>query len=295
MLKFGEDDEILNLINLIRGEALPQDIAACLRKNIRSLQDRGILQSLAVDETDIMSLGLQGLFSHRAGKPGPKQSPKKLASSMKDSLRSRELRLQPEELNGKDHSTPSSLSSRGVKSERHDFLLSPVGGTNLQNPSTSPDSMSMPSEDRNQSLSLSSCTTEDSFPHSRDAIHSDAQPRCVASYQSHHFNDPVNPRQWSARNGATGSIAPQLTFKEHAGGNGHAMYSHFGSALPGDNTSRAFSANPQAAMNVNAYASRQLNDLRRIEYELSSGHGNPHIEWNFPNWTYAANTIQDGY
>ncbi|KAJ9662921.1 hypothetical protein H2198_001149 [Neophaeococcomyces mojaviensis] len=50
---------------MIRSDALPQEIANCLSQNLHQLQDRGLISSLEVDETDLVSLGLQGLFSHR--------------------------------------------------------------------------------------------------------------------------------------------------------------------------------------------------------------------------------------
>jgi len=50
---------------MIRSDALPQEIAACLSQNLHQLQDRGLISSLEVDEVDLVSLGLQGLFSHR--------------------------------------------------------------------------------------------------------------------------------------------------------------------------------------------------------------------------------------
>ena len=56
------------LLHLIRSEARPQEIATCLRHNLQILQSRGTIPTMDIDETDLVSLGLQGLFSHRAGR-----------------------------------------------------------------------------------------------------------------------------------------------------------------------------------------------------------------------------------
>lgn len=56
------------MIKLIRNEACPAEIANCLKYNLHDLQGRGIIPALDVDETDLVSLGLQSLFSHRAGR-----------------------------------------------------------------------------------------------------------------------------------------------------------------------------------------------------------------------------------
>ena len=57
-----------DFIRLIRSKARPQDIAHCLKGNLHNLQDRGLIPALDIDETDLVSLGLQSLFSHRAGR-----------------------------------------------------------------------------------------------------------------------------------------------------------------------------------------------------------------------------------
>lgn len=249
-LKFGDDDEVLNLINLIRSEALPEDIAGCLRQSIQSLQDRGILRPLAVDETDIMSLGLQALFSHRAGKPGPKQSPGKALSSIKNYpfTESQALWSRPEPFNDKDCSTPfSELSQHGAETETDDCLLSSLNSeTSLMSSLTLLESMSLPSEDMNQSFSgvLSYTTTKDTFPHNRDTACNHAELQYLMSYHSHPLNEPGTLRQWSSGHSATGPIAPRLTVKEHI-------------------------------ISSNVCTSRQLNDFQRMEHELSARHRVP--------------------
>ncbi|KAJ9650357.1 hypothetical protein H2198_010340 [Neophaeococcomyces mojaviensis] len=65
VLKHNDSKDVNHLIDMIRSDALPQEIAACLSQNLHQLQDRGLISSLEVDEMDLVSLGLQGLFSHR--------------------------------------------------------------------------------------------------------------------------------------------------------------------------------------------------------------------------------------
>lgn len=72
ILKHNDDNDVQKLLSLIRSDSRPQDIATCLRQNLQTLQVNGHIPDLVVDETDLVSLGLQGLFSHRAGKNGIK-------------------------------------------------------------------------------------------------------------------------------------------------------------------------------------------------------------------------------
>ncbi|KAJ9651211.1 hypothetical protein H2198_009513 [Neophaeococcomyces mojaviensis] len=65
VLKHNDSRDVIHLVDMIRSDALPQEIAACLSQNLHQLQDRGLISSLEVDEMDLVSLGLQGLFSHR--------------------------------------------------------------------------------------------------------------------------------------------------------------------------------------------------------------------------------------
>lgn len=74
ILKHNAGTDVQNLLSLIRSDARPQDIAGCLRHNLEILQHKGHIPDLVVDETDLVSLGLQGLFSHRAGRNGTKAS-----------------------------------------------------------------------------------------------------------------------------------------------------------------------------------------------------------------------------
>ncbi len=104
-----------------------------------------------------------------------------------------------------------------------------------------------------------------------------------------------------------------MAFKEHAGkNNGHTTYRHFELASLGNDTTMPFSADIEAAIYTNAYTStditaphyaslcivinhHKLNDLERMEYELSSRHGILNTDWNIPNWIYKADTIEVGY
>lgn len=65
VLKHNDLKDVNHLLEMIRSDALPQQTAACLSQNLHQLQDRGLISSLEVDEMDLVSLGLQGLFSHR--------------------------------------------------------------------------------------------------------------------------------------------------------------------------------------------------------------------------------------
>lgn len=68
ILKHNDSNAVQEFIKLIRSEARPQEIAYCLKQNLHHLQGRGLIPVLDVDETDLVSLGLQSLFSHRAGR-----------------------------------------------------------------------------------------------------------------------------------------------------------------------------------------------------------------------------------
>ncbi|KAK5939345.1 hypothetical protein PMZ80_008649 [Knufia obscura] len=296
ILKFGDEDEILKLINLIRSEASPQDIASCLRENVQSLQGRGILQNLDIDETDIMSLGLQGLFSHRAGKPGPKQSPKRIPSSMQSSLTgSHEIRSRPKEFNDESRSTSSAASSQhGVKKERDDDLPSSLVENNLMSSFVPFDTMSLPSEDMNQSSSgvSSYTTTEDPFPASRDAAYGDTNPRYMP-YHPHSLGEYCRARQWPSGNPAAGSIAPHLTFNEHRGTIAPSSYQSFESPSSINAPNWVFPGT-HTAIDAGAYPSRDPNDFKGMQYELSPSHSMPYNDWNIPQWSPGGGSVPPG-
>ena len=200
VLKFGENDEILKLINLIRGQALPQEIAACLRQSIKSLQDRGILPALAVDETDIMSLGLQGLFSHRAGKPGFKQSPQKMPTSIKGSLTNpQESRSRLESFDGVEFSVPSSSASQQIpRTNREEALYYQSSNeSSLTSPLSPLDSLSLPSDDTSQQYPGFPALpmAENVFAHNRDINYKDPPLPYFMPYNSHPFNGSGTPKQ----------------------------------------------------------------------------------------------------
>lgn len=68
ILKYNDDHAVQALVQSIRTETHAQEIARCLKHNLHHLQGRGLIPVLDVDETDLVSLGLQSLFSHRAGR-----------------------------------------------------------------------------------------------------------------------------------------------------------------------------------------------------------------------------------
>lgn len=72
MLKHNEKDNVQEFLHLIRSNAYPEEIAKCLKKNLEILQGQRIIRPFPVDETDLVSLGLQGLFSHRTGRQNAK-------------------------------------------------------------------------------------------------------------------------------------------------------------------------------------------------------------------------------
>ena len=74
ILKHCDAQDVQYLLKLIREDGQPQHIASCMRSNILDLQDCGILPAVDIDETDLISLGLQGLYSHRAGRTGARHS-----------------------------------------------------------------------------------------------------------------------------------------------------------------------------------------------------------------------------
>lgn len=291
ILKYSDEVEILKLINLIRGEATPQDIASCLRENVQLLQGRGILQNLDIDETDIMSLGLQGLFSHRAGKPGLKQSPKRITSSMQSFLTGpHEIRSRPEAFNDESRSTPSTASSQnGIKTDRNDDLPSSLTENNLMGSFVPFDTMSLPSEDTNQSSSgvSSYTTTEDAFLATGDTDQRYMQ------YHPHCLSENGRPRQWTSGNPVTGSIAPHLTFNDHRGTVAPSSYQNFEPPSFMNPPSWGFPLN-HSIMDTNVYTSRYSNGYKAMQCELPARHGMPYNDWNIPHWTSADGPVQEG-
>jgi len=207
------------LVNLLRGQAFPKDIACCLLLNIQSLQGRGILQYLAIDETDVMSLGLQSLFGHRAGKPGPKHPLKKMSSGAKRCL----TRLQePQPLHGplENHDQSAHCSpvlQQNCKGETYDGLLSPTTNISPMSLATGSDSITLPSEDTCQSICDISpyTTTGNIFLPVRDTDYSNGEFQCYTPHYLHSFDEVAALKQWPNSNSATWPIAPQFTFTEH--------------------------------------------------------------------------------
>ena len=68
VLKFNPSNDVENFVRSVRSDSRPQELAKCLKTNLQTLQVRGIIPAMNIDETDLVSLALQGLFSHRAAR-----------------------------------------------------------------------------------------------------------------------------------------------------------------------------------------------------------------------------------
>lgn len=67
VLKRGKADCVEGLLRTIRSDAPIEDIARSFQQNFKLLQNRGIIPPFKIDESDIISLALQGLFPYRVG------------------------------------------------------------------------------------------------------------------------------------------------------------------------------------------------------------------------------------
>lgn len=67
VLKRGKTECVESLLRTIRSDASIEDIAASFQQNFKILQSRGIIPHFKIDESDIISLALQGLFPYRVG------------------------------------------------------------------------------------------------------------------------------------------------------------------------------------------------------------------------------------
>lgn len=67
VLKRGKADCVEDLLRIIRSDAPIEDIARSFQQNFKLLQNRGIIPPFKIDESDIISLALQGLFPYRVG------------------------------------------------------------------------------------------------------------------------------------------------------------------------------------------------------------------------------------
>jgi len=278
-LKSGDTEEILELINLIRSEALPGDIAGCLRKNIQSLQDRDILPTHNIDETDLVSLGLQGLFSHRAGRPGLKQTSSKSSNQLKVTLKGlEELRSPTNKINEPALSTPSlSFSHHGSHMDGHGGWLAFTNELNLVHRPIPLDSMSLLGDDMGHSssgLSLSFATSSPCSPNQNSAK-SEINPGYGMSYRPHSLTNPSHSSQSFSKYCDTGPNSV------------HAEYLSSQLALP-DHQIFVGCRDEQPDTSANACALEQLNDFQRAEYELGISHKMPYDQWNIPTCAYEA-------
>jgi hypothetical protein len=71
-IKHSREDDLQRLTGLIRGPSRPDAVAACLREHFTALQSKGIIPLYDIDDTDVISFGLQGLCGHRKGRARPK-------------------------------------------------------------------------------------------------------------------------------------------------------------------------------------------------------------------------------
>ena len=245
-----------------------------------------------------MSLGLQGLFSHRAGKPGPKHLLKTMPSSVKMSLTdSQAARRNPEPFSDKGHYTSSSACSQhSAQMERNNCVHSSLNEPSLTSSLLLLDTMSLPSEERNPPSSAVSSytTTEDSFPYARNTAYNQIEPRHEMSFHSHSLRKPDTLEQWSAEKSATRSTVSHMTFQEQKGEIAHTGYRSLEPASSGSPPTWRF-PDSQAEMNANAFTFQQLNDFKGMECGVFNRHGMPYNDWNIPSWTSKTNAVQQGY
>lgn len=67
ILKRGKPEAVESLLQTIRSDAPVETIARSFQQNFKALQSTGIIQSIKIDEDDIISLALQGLYPYRVG------------------------------------------------------------------------------------------------------------------------------------------------------------------------------------------------------------------------------------
>jgi hypothetical protein len=73
-LKHAPEDDMQELLNLIRGPSQPDAVASCLQKQFAALKRKGFLHEAAIDDTDVISFGLQAICGHRKGRARPLSS-----------------------------------------------------------------------------------------------------------------------------------------------------------------------------------------------------------------------------
>jgi len=117
-IKHIPERDLQHLMSLIRGPSRPDAVATCLKEHFSTLQSKGLIPPHDIDDTDVISFGLQGLCGHRKGRapPGspqhstdqtlkPMQSPAAVSFDSQDSSQVRdETSLEP--IN--DESSPDS-------------------------------------------------------------------------------------------------------------------------------------------------------------------------------------------
>lgn len=242
-----------------------------------------------------MSLGLQGLYSHRAGRAGLKQSSCRTSSNPMATLTGpQEIRLRPQRIDGKPTSTPSSSCSRpGSQLGTHGDLLAFNNEPSLTKHPCPLDPASVPGDNRSQSSSAnvtSSFTTMSPSPHIQYAVKNETDLTNVMLHHSHTLHSARHSEQLPSDGYATGTIAPNSTLSMDSGHSSYADRQNFQSTSSGENLTTGF-RDDEAGMAANVLARKQMNDIQQIEYELAIGHGMPHYEWNIPNWVCEASAL----
>lgn len=70
-IKHVPEDDLQQLVTLIRGSSRIDSVATCLREHFATLQDKGIIPAYDIDDTDVISFGLRGLCAYRKGPARP--------------------------------------------------------------------------------------------------------------------------------------------------------------------------------------------------------------------------------
>lgn len=283
-LKSGDSNEVTKLISLLRNEAPPEAIAGCLRSNIHSLQDRGIIPDREVDETDLISLGLQGLFSHRAGRPGVKRSLSKPSNGIKSPISSTESSsLESDHANNKDLPMSSFASPRhGPRLQGDQHFSSHFDDNNLMHYSLPLDCISLPSEDFGRSSHGASLPYDADMPVARmqDTTNLHLDPQATMLYHAHNFQKPQFCKAYDSHNAAAQSISPYSTFKFPSGSGNFIDFQNSQSAQVEDSFFMGC-LDTQAGTTPSFFRQSRLNEVKRAECSTSRGQRLPQHAWEF--------------
>lgn len=67
VLRHGTAEEVENLVGTMRTDTAIEEVARCFQHNFSLLQNKGVIPPFKIDESDIISLALQGVFLYRVG------------------------------------------------------------------------------------------------------------------------------------------------------------------------------------------------------------------------------------